>query len=234
MFDIDYKFSYLVLTLPFLIIWVIIFIFKKGLRKEMLIVSSITAIIGPISEIIYFRDYWFPESMFSIFLGSFPVMVEDLLFGFAIGGIAAVIYNFIFNIELVKKRVSTKFKSLRLVSIVMIVLVVLILIGVNSIFASSVAFLSGGLYVLIRRRDLLINSLVSGTFMMVTVFVCYYFLYHFIFSNPSEILSKGWYLYGTSLGTTLFNIPVSELVWAFSWGFLAGPIYEFITNRLSI
>jgi hypothetical protein len=47
--------------------------------------------VGIISELLYFRDYWLPQSVASFTIAGVPVLLEDVLFGFAIGGIAAVV-----------------------------------------------------------------------------------------------------------------------------------------------
>src|SRR3989304_2640661 len=88
-----YKYAYLVANIFFLAVWLIIYFRVKYLRRPMLILSLITASFGPISEIWYFADYWKPEIALPL-----PIVggVEDLLFGFSIGGIGAFAYESLF------------------------------------------------------------------------------------------------------------------------------------------
>lgn len=231
MFEVPDKFVYLILTIPFLLVWLFIFYKRKDLRKELLTISAITALIGPLSEIIYFRDYWLPESVLAIYIGNFPFMIEDVLFGFAIGGIGAVIYEFLFHKNLIKCSDCKKPNMFFIVILFILSLLILLLLGLNSIIASSVAFIITGVYVLFNRKDLLFNSIFSGILTSLTVFIIYLILFKLIFSNPIELFEKGWYLYKTNLGILFLGIPLTELIWAFCWGFLAGPLYEFINNK---
>lgn len=85
-----YKYAYLIANFFFLVVWLLIYWKAKNLRRPMLIMSLITASFGPISELWYFADYWRPEIALPLpFIGG----VEDLLFGFSIGGIGAFAYE---------------------------------------------------------------------------------------------------------------------------------------------
>ena len=76
-------------TMLLFLVWIALFFHKKQLQKEMLIMSILVAPMGPLSEILYFADYWHPEYLIPIF----GVGIEDLLFAFFIGGIGSVIYE---------------------------------------------------------------------------------------------------------------------------------------------
>src|SRR3989344_2113188 len=76
MFD-SFQYTYLLGDLFFLLIWIILFIFRRDLRKEIFIMSLVVAPMGPMSEFFYLRDYWHPE----LFTG-WAIGIEDLLFSF--------------------------------------------------------------------------------------------------------------------------------------------------------
>lgn len=82
----SFKYAYLIANFFFLAVWLLIFLKAKHLRKPMMIMSLITASFGPVSELWYFADYWKPEIALPL-----PIIggVEDILFGFSIGGIGA-------------------------------------------------------------------------------------------------------------------------------------------------
>lgn len=198
--------------------------------------SYLVAIIGPISEIFYFKDYWMPESIFPIFLGKFPLMIEDLFFGFAIGGISAVIYEIAFRKKLSRVSVSSKYvvKTAYVALLFVIVLLGLLGYGINSIYASAVAFVASAMIVIFIRHDLFKNALFSGIGVMFVMFLSYLFLYGIFVSNAEELLKQGWLLHGSSLDTRAFGIPVTEMVWGFAWGFFAGPWYEFVNRKKNL
>lgn len=106
-----YKFAGIIGIFIFFLIWLILYLHKKSLRKEMLIMGILTLPFGPISEILYLKDYWHPQYLINIF----GFGIEDLLFAFLIGGIGAVIYEEFFIKRIRKgKREHSKFVALLL------------------------------------------------------------------------------------------------------------------------
>ncbi len=89
----SYRYAYLSgVLLVLLPLWLFLFFHRKDLRYEILKVSLVIGIGGPLSELLYMRDYWRPET----FIG-WPIGIEDFLFGFFIGGIACSIYEELFG-----------------------------------------------------------------------------------------------------------------------------------------
>ena len=58
-----YRYTYILMAAIFLIFWLSIFIWRKTNRKEMLTMSLILAIFGPISDILYTKDWWKPLTL---------------------------------------------------------------------------------------------------------------------------------------------------------------------------
>ena len=81
MIDIDYCYASIFGNVFFGIIWLILFLIRKDLRKEILIMSFFSTPLGPLSEKLYLRDYWHPE-----FFSNTAIKIEDVLFAFFIGG----------------------------------------------------------------------------------------------------------------------------------------------------
>ena len=100
----DYQYTYLIGNIIGLIIWIFIFLRRKDLRKEMLLLSFIFGISGLFAEIIYTKDWWQPLTITNTRIG-----IEDFFFGFIIGGVSAVIYSFLFN----KRTKITKVKEMK-------------------------------------------------------------------------------------------------------------------------
>ena len=225
---LPFRYFYLALTTPFLLVWLILFILSKRTRKEQLLMSVLVAPAGPILEILYFHDYWLPESVLYSSLFSHLVMLEDVMFMFWIGGIGAVVYEALMKryAGQIKNKIHYPIGLPLILAMAVIICLGLFYRGVNSIFASSFAFLVGAALIVSQRKDLLINSLASGLAVMLIMF-CSYLLGRIIFINAEEILWQAWFLYGSSLGATVLGIPLTEMVWGFSWGALAGPLYEF-------
>ena len=216
----SYQYAYLIGNLAILFpIWLFLYLRRKDLRADILMMSLIFGVCGPLSELFYLQDYWNPQTITGTRIG-----VEDFLFGFFIGGIVSVIYLELFNKHI--KRFKDKNHHWRLlflfVAVFTFVFNALFILGINSIYASIAVFLILSLLVYYVRRDLFIDGLMSGIFLALTMLISYsVFLYVF-----PEAIQKWWFLHNIS-GILIVGIPIEELLWAFSLGLIAGPVYEF-------
>lgn len=230
-----YQLGYFIVSLLFLLVWFLLFLKNKEVRKPMLILSLLTAIAGPLSEYWYFQDYWRPPLFLRLpFIGG----IEDLVFGFAIGGIGSFVYEALFIKWLCfcekKKLAHQTFLLLFPLIIFSSMLVFNNLLKLNSIFASSLGMLIAGVIILLFRKDLVQNAVFSGLLVSLIMFIIY-LVPQLIFPQAHAFLPKAWLLYGTDLGFLIFgHIPATEMIWAFSWGFAWGPFYEFISGARTI
>lgn len=94
-------------------------------------------------------------------------------------------------------------------------------IGVTTFWASTIAMTAVAIIMLVIRKDLFINSLLSGILMAAVSFLFYFF---------TILLSPNWlkvtYLSGLS-GIRLIGIPIEEFVFWFLAGMVFGPLYEY-------
>ncbi len=213
------NYAYLIGILIVFIVWVFLFLKRKNTRKEMWIMGIITAPLPPIMAHIFYQDYWEPNYLLSFFGVSF----EEILFGFLIGGIAAVIYEVVF-MKKFKKIPPTKSKTIIILCILFLFSLIIfkVFLDINSIYSSSIALLLFGTTIILIRKDLLKNAISSGILLLIMAFILY-IIYIKIFPT---IISDFWKL-ETLSGILIFEIPIEELLWFFSWGFFAGPLYEF-------
>ncbi len=221
----DYQYAYLSINIFFLLVWTILFVVRNDLRRKILTMSILVAPLG-ITQLFFFRDYWRP----SYSLGTvFDVVgLEEIIFCFLIGGIAAVIYEEIFGLRYAKRHVKNHLYFMLGCSIFGILGMVIgnIILGFNSMYVSITLLLLIGVAVLVFRHDLLKDALFSGLLVGLIMFVFYIFFFNVIFDG---IIQKWWLLKNLS-GILVFGVPLEELMWGFSWGFVAGPAYEFISG----
>lgn len=219
-------FRYLIGTGIFFVIWLALFLYRKKLRKEMVVMSLLVMPLGPLAEILHFGDYWNPGYIFT-FMG---VGIEDVLYAFFIGGIAAVIYEefFITKFKRVKAESNSKMIALAIAGLV-IFIVLNTIFKINSIHASSIGFLIIGAIMLFKRRDLIKHAFMSGVLVALVTFV-FYLIYVAMFPG---IIQEWWQLENLS-GILILGMPIEELTWAFAWGFFIGPIYEFWQGRRGV
>ena len=127
---VGYQYTYLIGDLILLFVWLILFWWRKDVRKEMLYLSPFFGIIGLLTEYYYIKDWWKPLTITGTAIG-----IEDFLFGFGIGGICAVIYEEIFKEKIIIRKVGKIKEKQRNLNIVLLIgLMALIFIVSISIF----------------------------------------------------------------------------------------------------
>lgn len=212
--------SYFILCIPFLLGWVLLFLYNKETQKEQLRMSIILSPIGPLVEnLFYFRDYWMPQSIFSFEFANWKVYPESFLFGFTAFGIGAVLYRAIAR----KSSVPDSYQRPNRLSLHIVIFVLMLaayllsLAGVNSIFTTALASFALAAYMIAYRKDLFLPSIMSRFLFMAFVFLAYSLLYY-SFENIENILAGIWYLYDTPFGARFMYILITELLWSFAVG----------------
>lgn len=213
-----YQYAYLVGNFMVFLLWLLLFLKRKDLRKEMLFMGLFAGFLGPVWEF-WYKDYWRPEYAFK-----FLPMFEDCLFGFLIGGISAVIYEEIFAKKLIKRKKKAPYCLIILLAIVSISAFLLFnhFLGINSIYVSFIVFLIVSFVIWRRRPDLVYNSFLSGFFLTIAGLIGHLF---FLSLYPNII--KEWWLLHNISGILILGIPIEEPIWFFLWGMVGGPLYEF-------
>jgi len=220
---VDFRFAYLFGCLIFGLIWLFIYLRRSDLRKEQLFMSFFVAIFG-LTEPIFFGEYWHPQFIFSF--SSFNLGLEDILLCFFYGGIASTLYEFVFNDVL--KTYSRESKKTRILEVVVAILsgIAIFLLfwstfKINIIYASAIGAIAAGLVFVFFRKDLFIPAIVGGIIMSLVSFTVLAFLGQ-IFKGIFNV----WWRIDLLSGIRILSIPVEEIVWHFSLGFAAGPMYE--------
>lgn len=219
-----HPYAYLIGNLIFGLIWLLLFLYRKDLRREILTLSLIGSVFFPLA-LIYLPDYWNPEYIIG---GNFPIGIEDFLFAFFIAGIGAVLYETIFG-RVHSLCVCRKKNPKRLIAIIAVSAAVLLgltfIFKLNSIYSSYVSFLIIFAYIIYFRRDLFWQAIISGFSVGLLMFVFYQI---WIRIYPG-IIEHWWQLQNIS-GILIFGTPFEEILWGFMWGLVAGTLYEFISG----
>ena len=216
---IPIQYAYLTGTGFFVVIWIVLYAFLPKVRKEMLVLSLLSSVLG-FSQLMFTQDYWHPLSI----LGTGRIDIESFILSFCYGGVAAPLHELFFGQG---KPAQPYRANLRRTGIALVVALAAVFVGVygfgwNSIYVTSAVLLFLGA-AMIREHPLLLNHAV------ITGLLFAFFMYteleilNFLFPN---IISMWWNLPLLS-GFFVGNVPVEELLSAFSWGFFAGPISEF-------
>ena len=225
----DYKYGYLFLGIFLFLIWTSFYALRKDLRRKLIKVSLFGGFAGFIAEYWYFKDYWHPYSI----IGRKIISPEDFIFGFTITGISVVVCDIFFKTKDQDFVVNSKkiFGMMFLIGVGSLFLFNIFL-GYNSIFVSSITFIILTLYMLSKRSDLLKEAFFSGLFVLIILFAVYHILFNLIFL---DFWDKCWLLANTKYGITIYgNIPLTEMIWYFTWGSFSGVAYNFASGKKKI
>lgn len=219
--------AYAVLIGFFAIVWAVTFLLRADLRRDMLVYSVAIAPLGPLSELWFLKDYWVRPTLSGATIG-----IEDLLFAFFLAGVTFGLYKLLFNIRLAPSdgsRPSKKFigSAVAITGVCMVVLTNFL--GVNSIFASSIAFCIVAALGWWLRPDLIRPSLLSAV-VSLGVFVLAYQIVEF--ALPGTLVS--WCLGCNPTGLRPLGINIEELVWDFTWGLVGGVLFEIGGRRTQL
>lgn len=226
------QYIWLIWSLLLCVIWSALYLLvKNGVsKKEMLIVSLWTAVTG-LAEPIFVPAYWSPPSLFNLALRT-GFDIESVIFSFATGGIAVIIYEWFFKIRhehiSITKRHHPhhRLHIYTLLSTPFIFMILFLVTDWNIIYSVIVSMTLGGLCTWYCRPDLKIKMLSSAIIFLVIYF--FYFL-ALIAMSPGYV-EQVWNIKAIS-GVLIFGIPLEELLFALSFGFLWSSVYEHVTWR---
>lgn len=212
-----------------LAIWFVVYIFldSQERKREMLTVSLWTSLLG-LTEPLFVPEYWSPSSMFNLALRT-GFDIESLIFSFGIGGIAVILYERIFRSQHVAVSVREhrsprhRFHIWILLSAPIIFTALLITTNLNPLYSAIIAMLTGGIATWYCRPDLKKKMIVSAF-----VFLALYFIYFLtLIAISPNYVEQVWNLKAIS-GVLVLGVPLEELLFAWSFGFIWSSIYEHV------
>jgi len=230
------KFAYLLGTLYFSVIWMLLFgLFPK--ERKVIVWSSIAlAPAAPISEYWQMADYWRPDLIIAIHIGNWTFGFEDFFFAFAFGGICTGIFELL--IRRICQAEDIRFNLKGFVKLLGIVLFSLMLMGtlswlfhLNSLDAlnSSCVLIAG--FIFSKQYMFLLPGLITALLMM---FFMWFFYWGFFLRLYPDVIGI-WWLSKALSGVALAKVPIEELIWAGSAGLFFGPAvrYSLLASKCS-
>lgn len=226
------QFAWLTWSLTLIVIWGVIYfsLNTKDKKREMLVVSFWTSILG-LTEPLFVPEYWSPPSLFDLAMRT-GFDIESLIFSFGIGGIVVIIYELIFKTRHEKinyhEQHSPQHRNhlIALLSAPVIFFFLLVATSINPIYIAIISMTGGGLFSWYCRPDLKKKMLASAVMFLVIYFI--YFL-TLIAAYPGYV-EKVWNLKVIS-GILVLGIPIEELLFALSFGFIWSSVYEHLMWR---
>lgn len=223
------QYVWLAWSSAFLLPWGALYFAFPAYRKTMRWASLFTAPFG-LTEPLFVPAYWNPPSLFDL-AGRTGFDVESLVFTFAIGGVAAVLYSVLTHRdtrplpphEMRKPLHRHHYKAL---AAPFVAFPVLYFLPWNPIYPGIVAMFIGAAATVACRPDLKTKTWIGGL-----LFLGYYavFLLGLEWTAPGYI-ARVWNLAALS-GVLVFGMPLEELLWAVSFGMYWSGVYEHFTWR---
>lgn len=218
-----YKYAYLVGSLIFGFVWLLIYFRRPDLRKEQVLMSLLIAGAG-LTEHIFFNEYWRPQ--FIIQLPYINAGVESILLCFFYGGISSSLYELLFNKRLRKtnktkfgKRLEDVFLSFVFGALVFVVLWKIFYI--NIIYATTFGMFSMGVFLNYFRPDLIFPSIVNAL-SMATLSLLILLIFEMLFPG----IFDAWWRIDLLSGIRIYTVPIEEFIWHLGLGYAVGPVYE--------
>ena len=216
---------WLTFSLLFLAVWLIIWLLKPKLRKEMFWVSLFTMPFG-LTEPLFVPEYWNPPSLFNL-AAKIGFDIESLIFCFAVGGIGAVLYEVLVKVKhkkmnkREKHNKKHKFHLLALSSPVVVFIPLHLFSKLNPIYSASISMFVGGIAAIFCRHDLKKKIWMGGV-----AFLALYFVFFLFFDLAYPNLVQEVWNFSAISGILLLGVPLEELMFAFTFGMLWSSVYE--------
>jgi hypothetical protein len=226
------QYAWFIWSIILLAAWLLVFVSlgSQELRRKMLTVSLWTALLG-LTEPLFVPAYWNPMSLLDLAART-GFDVESLIFAFSIGGIAVVLYDRIFRTaqatmpETSRHDPRHRYHLWAILCAPIIFVVLSLITRTNPIYSASIALVLGGLATWYCRPDLKKKMIVSAF-----LFLGLYFFYFLSLTAAYPgYVEKVWNLKVIS-GVLVAGVPLEELMFAISFGFLWSSIYEHFTWR---
>ena len=227
-----YQYVWLIWSSAFLLPWVLLYWLFPRHRAAMWWASIVMAPFG-LAEPLFVPEYWNPPSLFEL-AQRIGFDIESIIFSFAIGGIAAVLYNIITRKRVEPVRPGERHDLRRrwhrwAVATPFALFPILYFLPWNVIYPAIAAMITGAIAAVWCRPDLKVNTLIGGVLFLAIYTV---FLLGLKWSAPGYT-EEVWNLEALS-GGLIFGLPLEELVFAFAFGLFWTGFHEHLTGKRSV
>lgn len=231
----DFRYAYLVGTLVLAIAFVSIFLIRRDLRKTMVYSGLFYVVVLACAFFILLLflsstgsprsitpGYWTPPTLFNLGQKTGGLAIEDLLFMFFNGGVAAALYELVFSQKVSSKSDKRLKKGYAMAAGLLAAYIVFAFTPLNAIYILISFQLFGALALIWQRRDLLVHSLAGGL-----LFVVFYGVLFLIFNLLFPTFIGNYYHLQNTSHVWFLGIPLEEYLYGLSFGMLWAPLYEY-------
>ena len=172
--------------------------------------------------------YWGPPSLFGLNSKTGGYGIEDAVFSFFAGAIAAGLYELIFDFK-VSKRTNKKLKKGHALLFALVAGSLLFAsTPFNAIYFFIFVQFFGAAAIVWQRRDLILHAFAGGI-----LFMFLYGVLFLIFKHLFPAFIDSYYHLEKTSHVWALGIPIEEYLYALSLGMMWAPIYEY-ENKIKI
>lgn len=206
-----------------LFFWLIIYMWRKDLRKEMLWGGVLGLPFG-LSNFLWVPEYWDPPVLFNL-VHRIGFSIEDLLFAFIAASTAAVAY------EIVTRRTVYKIKSDKrnhyapYILVIVSFLLLELISPTTTVYNMTITIAIGAVAMGIKRPKLIPQMLIGSV-----TFNTFYIVLFAIWAKIPAYQNYFDTIYNAEnlIGIRVLGIPIEEVMFGFAVGAAWSVFYEFI------
>jgi len=203
-------------------LWFLFYMERPLLRRRMLLASLFGALTG-LGEPFFVPRYWSPPSLFNLNVTT-HFDLESIIFFFASGGIAAVLYEATFSVNHQSLNRDDLGERSRLHMIALgltpaVFLPLYFLTSLNPIYCISIAMFVGAVAAVACKPDLIKNAVLGGV-----LFTGLNFFFFAFMSTAFPLFLNSWNM-STLSGIVILGIPVETLMFGFTFGMAWSGVY---------
>jgi len=215
------EYAYFIGCLILFVVWLLFFVLRKDLRREM-IFGSLLALPFGFVECLLVPEYWNPSSLFNL-IERFGVGLESFFFFAMVGGIAAVSYEVIGKKRTIKIRSKRKYFFGLFGTTILIFVCLEVLFTGQTIYNMIVSSLFLAVMTALERKDLIAQIILGGLF-----FGLIYLLLFGVFARLFPDYITVAYTLDNLWGIIIWGVPLEEIAMGFGAGACWSTLFEYI------
>lgn len=218
-------YAYFLAVIVMFLLWVTLFLWRKDLRRQMLIMS-ILGMPAAFTEAMIVPVYWHPTVVLDL-LQKFGICVETALYDFVWAGIGSVIYELIHRMGEQRNATTLRGVIYRFMFLTVVLFPAVIILSHTSLarhlLSEMIPAVAVGLIVVYVRRDLIRPALFSAAYVGISYFAIFA-IFNLVF--PEFVAAT--YNTRNLAGVYLLKVPIEEIAIGGIGGFTMGCTYEYV------
>lgn len=217
----SFEYSFLVLSLLFLLPGAAIVLLRADLRPLLGLTAALSLPFAA-TEFLFYPTYWEPRTLFNL-VERVGFGIEDVLFVVGLGLITSGIYPAVFRKRILRQKSESLgrmvLRAALLLAATAAAVVAAVLLDVHMIYAAPVIMLVAAAFIVVRRIDLFVPSLLGGA-LTVTVYTGLSLVFELLIPG---VFAMDWNT-EAFLNRYVLGVPVEELLYGFASGLVGSVV----------